>query len=72
MKMQAGSGVLHKPTQEEWFVLGVNYETGKLCVGGWPPTIANIDDCELLNEPSRELREDEIKYRNKTFGVGWK
>lgn len=43
--------VLHKPTGETWVVCGVNREKGELIPCGYPfPTIANISDCELVEE----------------------
>lgn len=69
-KIVAGSSVHHKPTDEDWYILGVNYETGKLCVAGWPPSIANISDCELL-EKGKGISESDKKYRIETFGSGW-
>ena len=69
-RIVAGSSVFHKPTGEEWYILGVNYEKGKLCVGGWPASIADISDCELLNE-GKGITESEKEYRSRTFGSGW-
>lgn len=41
--------VLHKPSDEKWIVCGVNRELGRLIPCGYPfPTIAKIEDCELL------------------------
>ncbi len=43
--------VLHKPTGEKWVVCGVNYEQGRLIPCGYPfPTVAKIEDCELIEE----------------------
>ncbi|MBL1176827.1 hypothetical protein [Pantanalinema sp. GBBB05] len=69
MNIQAGSSVYHKPTGEEWFILGVSGD--RVCVGGYPPTIAYIADCEVLPEPIKELSESELDYRRKEFGEGW-
>lgn len=70
-QIKAGDSVLHKPSGETWFVLGVNYKAGKLCVAGWPPTIANIVDCELVEKAERQLTDEELSYRNKEFGQNW-
>lgn len=43
--------VLHKPTGETWVVCGVDRERGELIPCVYPfPTIAKIDDCELITE----------------------
>ena len=43
--------VLHKPTGETWVVCGVDREKGELIPCGYPfPTLAKIDDCELIEE----------------------
>lgn len=43
--------VLHKPTGETWVVCGVDRERGELIPCGYPfPSIAKIDDCELITE----------------------
>lgn len=69
MNIQAGSSVFHKPTGEEWLVLGVQGD--KVCIAGYPPTIAYIADCELLSDPVKELSESELAYRRETFGACW-
>lgn len=68
--IQAGSTVRHRPTGEDWFVLGVNKTDDRICVAGWPPTMALLSDCELI-ETGVGLTEAEINYRNKTFGYNW-
>ncbi len=41
--------VLHKPTGETWVVCGVDRDKGTLIPCGYPfPSLANINDCELL------------------------
>lgn len=43
--------VLHKPTGETWVVCGVDNEKGELIPCGYPfPTLAKIEDCELVKE----------------------
>lgn len=71
MTIKAGCVVFHDPTQEEWFVLGVSPEGDRLCIAGYPPTIANTSDCKLVKECKRSLTDNEINYRHKTFGSGW-
>lgn len=69
-RIQAGSTVKHIPTGEEWFLLGVNKERNRVCIAGWPATIANLSDCELINEGTG-ITTEELSYRNKEFGYGW-
>lgn len=43
--------ILHKPSGEKWVVAGVDVISGKLIPMGYPfPSIANIADCELIEE----------------------
>ena len=60
----------HKPTGENWSVLGVNRERGELCVAGWPATMAKIEDCENW-EVAGEITPKELEYRNRRFGTNW-
>lgn len=68
--IKAGDAVFHRPSEEQWYVLGVNYERGELCVAGWPPTIGKIDDCEI-SESGNGITDEERAYRDKKFGSGW-
>lgn len=69
-RIQAGDSVHHGPSNETWYILGVNYTLGDLCVAGYPPTIAKIKDCTLI-EKGNGITEDELKHRNSKFGTGW-
>ena len=60
----------HYPSRESWVILGISKDFEKVCVAGWPPTIANAEDCELW-EIGRDLTDEELKYREKEFGSGW-
>lgn len=41
--------VLHKPSGEKWVVAGVDRDCSRLIPMGYPfPTIAKLEDCELL------------------------
>jgi len=60
----------HYPTREPWVILGISKNLKKICVAGWPPTIANAEDCDCW-EVVRDITEKELKYRNKEFGGGW-
>lgn len=69
-RIRAGDSVLHKPTGEEWYVLGVNYTRGKLCVAGWPHTVAEIEHCQLT-ERGIGITDEERESRRQMFGGGW-
>ena len=68
--IKAGSTVYHKPTREQWFILGVNTDKNMACVAGYPKTIANLSDCVLVEE-GNGLTVEELRYREKEFGFGW-
>ena len=70
-KIEQGDSVYHKPSGESWFVLGVNYEKDKICIAGYPPTMANLSDCELEEKGNGSLNEQEILHRSKQFGDNW-
>ena len=70
-KIEQGDTVLHKPSGESWFVLGVNYGINKVCIAGYPSTIANLSDCELEEKSNGVLNEQEILHRSKQFGDNW-
>jgi hypothetical protein len=60
----------HKPTEESWVILGVDIKNNRVCAAGWPATIGNISDCVDFEE--REyISQEELDYRNKTFGNNW-
>ena len=57
--------VLHKPSGEKWVVAGVNHEAHSLIPKGYPfPSVARIEDCELLERRYEFERQDEklIKF----------
>jgi len=69
-EIQAGDTVRHGPTGEEWFLLGVNKEKNRVCVAGWPPTMADLSDC-TLTEKGNGITEEEKQYRSNKFGPNW-
>lgn len=69
-KIKAGDGVLHKPSGEQWYVLGVNYSEDRLCIAGYPPSLAKISDCEYI-ESFGEITKEELEHRSKQFGDNW-
>lgn len=60
----------HHPSSESWKIVGISKDFKKVCVAGWPPTIANANDCELW-EVAGDLTEKELEYRQKQFGNDW-
>lgn len=69
-QIHAGDTVYHKPSRETWVVLGVQYSTGRLCVAGWPHTIADIADCNLT-ERGNGITDEYRTARTQMFGTGW-
>lgn len=52
--------VLHKPSKETWVVAGVNFETRQIVPSGYPfPSIASLDDCELVERGYELERQSE-------------
>lgn len=66
----AGCTVHHGPTDEDWFILGVDRRAGKVCVAGWPQTIGLISDC-TFKEKGDGITDSEREHRRKAFGEGW-
>ena len=66
-EIRAGSTVLHKPTGEEWFLLGVSHQRDLVCAAGWPPTMTYLHDCELIEE-GNGITTNEREYRDREFG----
>ena len=68
--IREGSVIKHIPTGEEWYVLGVRRLEDKVCIAGYPPTIAHLSDCIELEEGSG-ISAEELEYRNEEFGFRW-
>jgi hypothetical protein len=47
-KIRCGDTVLHRPTRETWEVAYADYARDELAWLGWPPGVAKLSDCELL------------------------
>ena len=58
------------PTSEDWYVIGFDPKRDRLCVAGYPPTIAKISDCTDFVK-LKQLTSDEINYRTSKFGQNW-
>jgi hypothetical protein len=54
--MNTADTVLHRPTGETWTVAYVHGD--ELCPCGWPETIAQVSDCELVKSATEEERDD--------------
>ena len=60
----------HIPSREPWVILGISKNKKRVCVAGWPPTMANAEDCDNW-EVVRDITDEEIEYRTMKFGGGW-
>ena len=68
--IQAGDTILHKPTREHWFILGVNKQENRVCAAGYPPTEARLNDC-VLSRKGDGITEYDKEYRDIKFGTNW-
>lgn len=67
----AGDIVRHGPTGEEWYVLGVQRESDRLCPAGWPHSIGKLSDCTLTKR-GKGITDAERASRGKMFpGYAW-
>lgn len=69
-QIQAGDHIKHGPSGENWFILGVWTPNGRVCVAGWPATMAQLSDCTLVKK-GKGINLKERAYRNQTFGSAW-
>jgi hypothetical protein len=60
----------HIPTGEDWYILGIDEEGDRVCVAGWPATIAKLSDCTNL-EIYKPLTDEELAHRGRKFGQNW-
>jgi hypothetical protein len=58
--------ILHKPSGETWLALHI--DGSAVYCAGWPPTIARLTDCEII-EDLGELDEQEKNHLLSAFGV---
>lgn len=63
-KIEIADTVHHKPTAEDWVVARVDEK--HLWPAGWPPTRANLADCELLEKATGAQREEMVRMLRKT------
>ena len=57
---RAGDTVHHAPSGEDW-LLATDEENGKVQACGWPESIAEAKDCQLLEPASDSERLDMLK-----------
>ena len=60
----------HMKFREEWVIIGISKDFKKVCVAGWPPTIAQADNFDNW-QVAKDITEEELAHRKKEFGVGW-
>lgn len=60
----------HTPSGEDWVILGVDQLRKKVCVAGWPATVAEFENIKNLTERSLRTVEEEV-YVTKQFGVSF-
>lgn len=60
----------HIKFREKWVIIGISKDFKKVCVAGWPPTIAQADDFDNW-QVAKDITEGELKYREKEFGDEW-
>jgi hypothetical protein len=60
----------HIPSNENWYILGIDIKGNRVCAAGWPPSIGNLSDCVDFEE-LKPLIPEEISYRTKEFGTNW-
>lgn len=57
--IDTGDFVLHRPTGEEWVVAYVRGD--RLAACGWPDTLADLSDCELVKKATPEKRQEMLE-----------
>ena len=60
----------HKPSGEDWHILGIDVKGNRVCAAGWPATKAKFTDCENFCE-YEPITQEELDYRTKNFGENW-
>jgi hypothetical protein len=55
MEIEIADKVKHHPSGEEWIIARVTGKDVYPC--GWPPCIAQLSDCELIEKASQEQRD---------------
>ncbi|MCM0759588.1 hypothetical protein M7775_13600 [Sporomusa sphaeroides DSM 2875] len=68
IKIMPNDIVKHVPTGETWVVCGVCHDTDELVPCGYPPVIAKISDCELIESQHERQTQKERDYLTANFG----
>lgn len=56
MEIDTGDTIYHRPSGERWLVAYA--EAGRVVCCGWPCSMADADDCELVTKASPAERDD--------------
>lgn len=70
--VRAGDHIFHKPSGEKWLVAAVSPEGKRLVCAGWPETIADIADCEVIkysDEANYEKMLEDCRVLDDTRGL---
>lgn len=59
--IDTGDTVKHRPSGEIWLVAYVREERDEIAWCGWPPGLAKLSDCDLVEAATPEKRD---KYLN--------
>ncbi len=57
----------HRPSGEEWWIIGISVDRNEVCAAGWPPTIGRLEDIDDLKF-CRRITEEELQHRRLKFG----
>lgn len=57
--IDTGDTVFHSPSEEHWVV--AYCRNGRVCCCGWPETLANESDCELVRKATADERQKLIE-----------
>jgi hypothetical protein len=60
-KIDIGDSVHHNPSNENWIVARIDYNSNELMWMGWPCGYAKISDCILIKKATKEKRITYIK-----------
>lgn len=69
--IKAGDVVLHHPTGEQWYVLGVKADADRICPAGWPASIGKLSDCTLVRSGSGISTEERNSRAAMFPGYSW-
>lgn len=70
-RFRAGDTVRHRPSEEEW-ILACDEEDGRVAPCGWPSTLAESKDCELIEAATEEERIAMLKTWCRQYGSDYR